>query len=280
MTGTVDESEYDIEAQTPNADATQARFVELSQAVATADADLDVAYGPDPRHRLDVFRAGGAERPAILFFHGGFWKAGSKETRRFPAPVWIDRGVTWVPVEYRLAPDARLDDIVADARGALAWFHANAGRYGCDPSALHCVGNSAGAHLVGMLAADGWAAERGLPADTVASATAISGLFELAPLVGTFANAWLSLDADGARRNSPIHAPPRAGLPMVVSVGGGETSAFRDQSKAYADACREAGADVDFFERPDADHLTIIGELAQPDSPLFQAVERQVARDT
>ena len=116
-----------------------------------------------------------------------------------------------MPVEYRLAPAATVDGIVDDARRAVAWFHAHAAEYGCDPAAIHVAGNSAGGHLTGMLAAEGWQAEWSLPADVIASAAPVSGLFDLAPLRRTFANDWLALDDAGARRNSPIHRPPRAG---------------------------------------------------------------------
>ena len=104
--------------------------------------------------------------------------------------------------------------------------------YGCGPAAIHVAGNSAGGHLAGMLAAEGWQAERGLPEDVIASAAPVSGLFDLAPLRRTFANDWLALDEAGAQRNSPIHRPPRAGMPVVVARGGEEPAAFRGQSES------------------------------------------------
>ena len=110
-------------------------------------------------------------------------------------------------------------------------------------------------------------------------ATVVSGLFELDPLRDTYANDWLSLDEAAARRNSPLHHLPRAGLPLLVSVGGQETKTFRDQTRTYAETCAGAGVDVTYFERPDANHLSIIGEFAEPESPLFQALEKRVLPD-
>ena len=138
-------------------------------------------------------------------------------------------------MEYRLAPAATVDGIVDDARRAVAWFHAHAAGHGCDPSAIHVAGNSAGGHLAGMLAAEGWQAERSLPDDVIASAAPVSGLFDLSPLQRTFANDWLALDAADARRNSPVGLPPRPGMPVVVAWGGREPAAFRGQSEAYAE---------------------------------------------
>ncbi len=269
---------YEIDSKIPDGAAIQARYGEASAAVARrGDGALDVAYGADARQRLDIFPAGGSKQPAMLFFHGGYWTGGAKENRRFPAVAWNARGVAWVPVEYRLAPAVKLDDIVADVRASVAWFHANAERYGCDPEAIHVCGNSAGGHIAAMLAADGWPQADGLPDDIVKSATAISGLFDLVPIRETFVNGWLKLDEAMIERNSPIGLPPRHGATINVSWGGLESWAFREQSLTYADVCRKAGCAVTIVERPQSNHFTIIGELAEPDSPLFQAMAAHVA---
>ena len=273
---------YEIDSKIPDRAEIQARYVAASDDVARRNprAALDVAYGPDPRHRMDVLpppalRNGLA--PAILFFHGGYWTGGTKESRRFPAAAWNARGVAWASVEYRLTPAVTLDDIVEDVRRAVAWFHANARGHGCDPGAIHVCGNSAGGHIAGMLAAAGWQAALGLPDDVVRSATAVSGLLELWPLRHTFVQDRLRLDAEGARRNSPLLLPPRAGLPVVLSWGGLESAEFARQSLDYAAMCRAVGASVTVADRPQANHLSIIGELAEPASPLFVAMARNIA---
>jgi arylformamidase len=269
---------YEIDSKILDGAEIQARYAELSAAAAGREgAVLDVAYGANERQRLDVFAAPGEGCPAILFFHGGYWTGGAKESRRFPAEAWNARGVTWVPVEYRLTPAVTLDEVVNDARSAVTWFYANAARFGCDRDAIHVCGNSAGGHLVGMLVAGGWQERFGLPGDVIKSATAISGLFDLAPLRETFVNDWLRLDESSIARNSPIGLAPRKGQPIIVSWGGQESWAFHQQSQDYGDMCRRAGAAVSFVERREANHFTIIGELAEPESPLFAAMARQVA---
>jgi len=270
--------EYEIESKVPNVGELQARYAELSATAATLPgANLDLSYGQTPLQALDLFLPASKPVPAIMFFHGGYWRAGSKETRRFAAAPWLERGIAWVPVGYRLAPDVTMDDIVADARAAVAWFHTNAARLGCDPDRIHVAGNSAGGHLAGMLAADGWQDAMDLPSDVVKSVVGVSGLYDLTPLRRTFVNDWLSLDADAATRNSPIHAPPRAGLPILLSWGGRESDEFKRQSRDYAEVCRSGGADVSLLEREDADHFSIIGEFGQPESPLFAAIAGQLS---
>ena len=270
---------YEIDSKIPERLEIQARYDRLSkQAVLNnPKAKLDVAYGSHARQRLDILPPSRAGAAAILFFHGGYWTAGSKESRRFPAAAWNSREVAWVSVEYRRSPDVTIEDIVVDARTAVAWFNAHATRYGCDPDRIHVCGNSAGGHIAGTLAAAGWQRALGLPDDVIKSATALSGLFDLRPLVHTFVNGWLELDDERARRSSPIFMPlPRVGLPVILSWGGRESDAFRDQSRDYESACSAAGAEVTVVERPDANHLSIIGELAEPSSPLFSAIETRI----
>lgn len=265
--------EYEIESKIPDLDEVMGRYIALSdRAARLPGARLDLSYGDHARHRLDIFAPAGDRAAAQLFFHGGYWHGGSKESRRFPATAWLDRGVAWVPIEYRLAPDATLDEIVDDVRSAVAWFHGNAARFGCDPARIYVTGNSAGGHIVGMLVADGWHDRYGVPRDVVKAGCAISGLFDLHPLRQTFANDWLSLDETAAERNSPVRHMPRDGLSLVVAWGEKESDAFKGQSLGYAEACRTAGADVQTLERGGAHHFSIIGELGEPESPLFKAI--------
>ena len=270
---------YEIDSKIPDWAEKQARYTALSAALPESDAShRDVAYGSDPRQTMDIFSvANGAQaRPAILFFHGGYWKGGSKDSRRFPAAAWTAKGVAWVSVEYRLAPAVRLDDIVDDVRSAVAWFHGAAVKFGCDPAAIHVAGNSAGGHIAGSLLADGWQGRYGLPADTVKSGAAISGLFEFDPLLRAYTQEWLALDDAAAARNSPLRHPPRSGVAVAVSWGSLESQAFARQSQNYAERCRAAGAKVEAFAMQGHDHYSIIGEFADPSSALFQAVERNV----
>ena len=119
-------SGYDLNPDTPAARALQATYKRQSDSAARLPgAQLDLAYGPHPRQKLDVFSAG-SNAPVILFFHGGYWTAGSKDARRFPSPTWIEHGVSWVAINYRLTPENALKVCVADARAATNWIAGNA----------------------------------------------------------------------------------------------------------------------------------------------------------
>ncbi|MDE2913400.1 MAG: alpha/beta hydrolase [Paracoccaceae bacterium] len=264
---------YELDPNDPATVTLQANYERRSRQAATLPgAQLNRPYGPDDRQRLDVFSAG-ATAPCLVFFHGGYWRAGSKDARLFPAPCWRARGVSWVAVNYRLLPDHSLAQATADARAATVWLADNATELGLDSTQLHVAGNSAGGHLAAMVAADGW---KDRP--RVASLTAISGLFDLGPLVDTAANAWLRLDSGIVQDLSPIHHLPPPGLEVLVGWGGAETREFEDQSRAYAETCRRSGNPVEIFASAGADHFRIIGEFGAPGTTLFDRLLRLVAR--
>ena len=267
------DSGYDLDAAA--AAPLQANYEQGStEAAKLPNARLDFAYGSHARQRLDVFSAG-PEAPTIVFFHGGYWKAGSKDSRRFPAKHWNTLGISWVPVNYRLTPDNALADCVADARAAVAWLSANADATGIDPSNLHIAGNSAGGQSggnggrkpVGMMDSDRKGSARFARS---AGCLIYTRCCRRQPTVGS------ALDEASARTLSPQQHLPPPDIPVLVGCGGAETAAFKDQSRNYAQLCRQAGNPLDLFESPVADHFRIIGEFGVPGSPLFDRLKSQI----
>ena len=264
-------SGYDLDPSAPAAQALQAAYLHQSDSAARlSGAKLELAYGPHPRQKLDVFSAG-PEAPVIIFFHGGYWTAGSKDARRFPAPAWIKCGVSWVAVNYRLTPGNALADCVADARAATTWITKSATTLGLNRDALHVAGNSAGAHLAAMVSAANWPDR-----PKICSLGAISGLFDLSPLIRTDAQDWLCLTPKTALELSPIAHLPPPDMPVLLGWGGFETKAFADHSHLYAEQCRKAGIPTKVFTSPRADHFKIIGEFGTPGTPVFDLLLKQI----
>ena len=272
-------SGYDLNPREHGAREALERYASESEWVASGSrVDLDVSYGPHERQRLDVFTGGPevAQRAAVVFFHGGYWRAGDKATRRFPADHWASESVAWIPVNYRLTPEFPLSACVEDARSAVSFIFEAAGRWGIDPSRVHLAGNSAGAHLAAMVAGE-LVKESSEDNPSVASLTAVSGLYDLTGLIDHTPNAWLKLDRETARRLSPINTPLPAGLPVHVCWGDDETDVFRDQSSSYADACRAWGCMVTTTACKGHGHFSIIGDFARPDSSIFRWIRSLIA---
>ena len=223
-------------------------------------AEPDLPYGDGPRQALDLFWPDGRrDAPIALFVHGGYWQALDRSWFSHLARGFVARGVALALPSYDLCPRVSLAELVEQVRGAVAFLVRRHGR------AVLAGGHSAGGHLAAMLLATDWAA-RGLPPGAVHAAYAISGLFDLVPLLSTGVNAALGLDGETARRLSPLFLPA-PGRPFYAAVGGTEGEEYLRQTRSIAAAW---GGTWDVL--PGANHFTAIAPLADPSSPLLSAI--------
>ena len=240
---------------------------------------LDVRYGAAPDMTADLFPAPAGGAPIQVFIHGGYWRAMDKASHSFPAEGFVAAGGAAVSLNYTLAPAATLDTIVEQCRSALEWVADNAGRLNGDAARIFVSGHSAGGHLSAMMLCTDWAA-RGRAAGLVKGGTAISGIFDLAPLMETSINDDIRLDAGAARRNSPLHNLPAAGAPLIApliaAVGAAETAAFLAQNRAFAEAWAARGFDARIMEIEGLNHYTVVSEMGRPGSALTRAALAQM----
>jgi len=227
------------------------------------EATNDLRYGDGPRQRLDVFACGKAGAPTLAYIHGGYWQMNDKEHYAFLGEALLSAGFNLALVEYTLAPAARLDQIVAEIRAAVAWLIQHAAEHGGDPARVFVAGHSAGGHLTAAAMSD----------PRVAGGIAISGIYDLEPIRLNYLNDKLGLDKDEAARNSPIlHLPPHAS-PLVVSVGLGELPELIRQSEEYWAVWQRQGLPGQYLPLPGHDHFSILEELARPSGRLFAALQ-------
>lgn len=129
-------------------DAYAAARVARSEEFRTTHAGrIDLRYGDGARQRLDVYAAGAAAAPTLVFIHGGYWQQNDKEPFAYLGGGVLPAGFNFVNVEYTLAPAARMDAIVAEVRAAVAWVIEHAKELGGDPARVFVSGHSAGGHL-------------------------------------------------------------------------------------------------------------------------------------
>jgi arylformamidase len=215
---------------------------------------LDMRYGTGERNRIDYFAAA-RDAPVLAFIHGGYWQMRSKELFAFVAEGPLAWGINVALVGYTLAPQKRLDGIVAEIGAALDWLRAGIPMLGGDPAKLFVSGWSAGGHLTAM-AMDHPAVKGGL---------AISGIFDLEPIRLSYLNEKLRLDEEEARRNSP--GPTEK--PLFIAYGADELPELRRQSEDYAKLLKNEAVSV-----PRRNHFTLLEELASPHGALTALVRR------
>lgn len=118
----------------------------------------DVAYGPDPRQRFDVYVPAQAQHAPVLFMvHGGGWRRGDKAMPNVVANKlarWLPRGFIVISTNYRMRPDTAPLQQAGDVALALATAQRQAAQWGGDAQRFILIGHSAGAHLVALLSAE------------------------------------------------------------------------------------------------------------------------------
>jgi len=265
------EREYNARAAIPDHPQIFARWAEQGAQVRRRRAGLiDMPYGDDDGERLDVFPTVHRTSPLLVFIHGGYWRSLDKSDFSWIAPPFLDAGVAVAFLNYGLAPRVAVEDMVRQQLKVIAWLYTRAEELGFDRQRIVVSGHSAGGHLTAMMMAALWPeVDPALPADLVKGGIAISGLFDLEPLVPLpFINSDLKLDVAAARKVSPVHLPPTTGAPLLTAVGALESSEFKRQMRLIHQAWPHNAREE--LEVAGANHLTVCDALADPESALFR----------
>ena len=267
------EAEYNNRARVPEHAEIFLRWARDSEnyradALKAGRAELSLAYGDTPRQSLDLFfPQAGSSAPLALFVHGGYWRSLDQSLFSHLAGGLNAHGIAVAITGYDLCPIVTIADIIEQIRRACVFLWQRLGRR------MLVYGWSAGGHLTASMVATDWPSlYPKAPADLVSSGYAVSGLYELAPLIKTSMNQDLALDAERARRVSPLLWPLPQERTLDVVVGALESSEFRRQSRAVADAWQKAGAQTRFKEIAGKNHFSIVAELADPQNPMTARV--------
>lgn len=242
------------------------RYGELAKAARRRlDMRRNIAYGEHPREVYDVF-PGPVGGPLLIFIHGGYWRALSKDEHSFVAEPFANSGATVVVMNYPLCPEVTLDALVASVMQGIAHAAEHAQDYGAEAGAVHVAGHSAGGHLAAVAAARDWT-EAGLPADLIRSAAPLSGIFDSRIPRRLSLNAEIQLDDEIAERNNVLTPAfrPHAGIDILVAAGAAEPAGWIAQSTDYA-AMHGVAREVMLVEG--AHHFTLLDALADPGSEL------------
>ena len=233
---------------------------------------LDVAYGPHPRERLDLFLPEADGAPLFAFMHGGYWQWNDKEGFEFLAEAFVAAGAAFANVEYALCPTVTLAELTDQCRRAMAHLWTGGPRYGYDRGRIVVSGHSAGGHLTAMMMATDWPAfGDGLPRGLVAAGLPISGIYDVEPIRLTPLNDAVRLGEGDVSGLSPMFMEPPSPAPVVVAFGGDESDEFHRQAEDFRAAWAAHGMRSRLLDLPGRDHFTALSALAETDHALFGA---------
>lgn len=255
---------------------TAARSLELSKRV---EMRRNVAYGPSVRQKMDIVfppnLAKGA--PIHMFIHGGYWRAGDKETHTLVAAPVIAAGGIAAIVTYDLMPATRLAEIVTQLRRAACFLQQSACALGADPARFTVSGHSAGAHLAALLAADAPGDRIGPELPKIQGLLLVSGIYDLSGIPDSFLRDEAEMRPEEAAAWSPLDAHHLPVPNRIIALGQEETAPFHNQAFALHKQLEQAGLVSTLRHETRCNHLTIVLDLADKNRPLGQGLADLVA---
>jgi arylformamidase len=249
-----------------------AYFREKSREISNSPR-LELAYGPDARNRIDFFPAPNApsDAPILAAIHGGLWFLFDKWMMHFLVPAFTSAGVHVACLNYRLAPQAALEDIVADCRRGIAFLHQNPQTAGSVPRRLCVLGHSAAGQLAAVLASTHWReVDPRLPADLLHGWIGVSGFYDIEPFADTGFQQQTKFAVDAYKRWNPINMIRTGMPPGLLITGARESGLLHEMMDGYARLLKTAYISVRTIDASEEDHFSVLARIGDPKSELYK----------
>jgi acetyl esterase/lipase len=248
-------------------------------------ATVELAYGPDPRQRLDWSPVEGRRAPLVLFIHGGAWSFGDKRIAAHMATHFNGLGYAFASVNYRLVPDATVAQQADDVAAALAILRPL--YRNVDPDRIMLIGHSAGAHLAALVGTDPrYLAAHRLPIGAIRGIVLLDGagydvprqMAAAGPLLRRMYVRAFGTDEAAQRRVSPIAhaAAPNAGAFLILHVAGRPDSRAQSEALAAALNRERTPASVAAVEGTHAQIFRAFGEAGHRATALADAFAARI----
>lgn len=226
-----------------------------------------IAYGPLPRHRLDVFTPlARADGPIVLFLYGGGWTSGDRGTYEFVGTALASRGITTVIADYRLHPEVLYPAFVEDAALAYGWVDRHLARVDAAARPVFLMGHSAGAHIAALLAVDDRRLAAGAPgAARPAGLIGLAGPYAFDPTTWKTTAAIFAPAAEAADRARPIaFVGARRPIPALLLHGRLDRTVMLQNTRDFTAALVAAGGEARAIEYAGIGHVGLVSALARP----------------
>ena len=272
------DAELNLRERTPEHVEFFARWAAESEAERRRmGGEVDIAYGDAAGERLDLFlpagRSNRRQAPLLIFIHGGYWQSLDKGDFSFLAPAFLERGIAFASLNYSLAPEASIGQMVAEVGRAVAWLGECADAYGLDSENFAICGHSAGGHLACMAHSGAGMNGAARPGPALRFCCSVSGIYQLEPLRHSYQQEVLKLDDASVADLSPQLAIPSENVgPLIMAVGSEEPDEFITQQAEYLAAWTGSGHEGRAIALPGRHHFSAVEALSEAGHPLYSAV--------
>ena len=235
---------------------------------------LDLAYGSDPKQRLDLYLPEGevSNAPVFLFLHGGGFREGDRAHYGSVAEPFVTSGVITAVASYRLTGSgAHYPDQPDDVKSTVKWLFENIKQYGGNPEALYVGGHSAGAILSADIGVDrAWLVEMGMPKEILKGIIPVSGPYDVRAR-GRPGQVYTYAPTPELREQASPILHVNDPVPVALVAVGSEEG-YQESSVAFTEALKVAGVDARYLLLDGEDHADTALSLANGDSELFRQV--------
>lgn len=241
---------------------------------------LNVTYGPDPRHRLDLYAPAQKptqSMPVLMFFYGGSWNSGMRQNYAWAGQALASRGFVVAVADHRLAPRYTYPAFVEDAARATARACELAPDHGGDPGRILLSGHSSGAYIASMLAfAPEFLEAAGVAYDRVRAFAGLSGPYDFYPF-DVPASMEAFAGAPDPRMTQPVNLDLRRAPPTFLAHGTEDETVRVRNTTALARALEAAGRSVEVKLYPGLDHKDVVialSRLFRSKAPVLEDMTR------
>ena len=245
----------------------------------TFDKTAGIAYGDDPRQRLDVYvpRHPLKDAPVVVFFYGGSWNSGDRGDYTFVGEALASRGIVAVVADYRLYPQVRYPLFLEDGARAVAWAKAHISEYSGNPQRLYLMGHSSGAYNAAMLALDGdLLGKVGMSPKDLSGWIGLAGPYDFLPIENPDVRP-VFFWPNSPPQSQPINHVSRGAPPaLLIAASKDDLVNPTRNSGGLARKLREAGVPVQdlYYSRPN--HITLVATLSRPLRRLAPVLDQVV----
>lgn len=239
-----------------------------------------IAYGEDPRQKLDVYvpRQPLEGAPVVVFFYGGSWNSGDRGDYAFVGEALASRGIVAVLADYRLYPQVRYPLFLEDSARAVAWTRAHIRAFSGNPQRLFLMGHSSGAYNAAMLALDpALLGAVGMSSKDLSGWIGLAGPYDFLPIKNAAVRP-VFFWPDSPPQSQPINHV-RQGEPPALLIAATKDNLVNPtrNTAGLARKLREAGVPVQdlYYSRPS--HVTLVASLSRPLRRLAPVLEQVVA---
>jgi acetyl esterase/lipase len=256
-----------------------------SQDIRPITRKQDVIYGRVEGSALlaDIaYPQNGDRLPAIISVHGGRWRAGNRtDASSIKVGQWAGFGFFAMSVDYRLVGGSPAPAPYQDVLCAIRWVHAHAAEYHIDPTRVYLIGQSAGGHMVSLVATlgdgpykrvGGWDNDH----NDVRAVISVAGAYDLNTL--SWGNLWTPVneDVEAARRlASPLAHVTAATKPTLIIHSDDDRSVPVQQAVDMAQSLQKAGVHTRFVHYTDKGHMGITDEVIKEARAFIAEVEQK-----